>query len=296
MAVGVHQRHRQGCRGGRCECSWEAFVYSGRDGKKIRKTFPRQAAARAWRDDTRVAVRRMLVRAPTSVTLARQRGVVHGRPGRHHPHALGRPLQARGDPRLRDRVPPARQAGARRLRLSQVTRGDIQDLVDSLVAKQAKPSTIVVTVSAVRVIYKRALGRGEVAVNPVVGVQLPAVRGRRSRIAEPANVRACSPRCRSVTGRCGPRRCTPGLRRGELMALRISDIDLARGVIHVRRGWDIKAGEITPKSGRERIVPIAATLREHLERHLLSLSWEDGLVFGVGPDTAFQRDAAVQAR
>ena len=70
MAVGVHQRHRQGCRGGRCECSWEAFVYSGRDGKKIRKTFPSQAAARAWRDDTRVAVRKMLVRAPTSVTLA----------------------------------------------------------------------------------------------------------------------------------------------------------------------------------------------------------------------------------
>ena len=29
-----------------------------------------------------------------------------------------------------------------------------------------------------------------------------------------------------------------GLRRGELKALRREDVDLATGVIHVRRGWD----------------------------------------------------------
>ena len=282
MAVGVHQRHRQGCRGGRCECSWEAFVYSGRDGKKIRKTFPSQAAARAWRDDTRVAVRKMLVRAPTSVTLAQaaqvwfkgaREGTIRTRSGDAYKPAAIRAYEIA----FRLRVKP--KLG--RLRLSQVTRTDIQDLVDSLVAKQAKPSTVVVTVSSIRVIYKRALARGEVAVNPVVGVQVPADRARRSRIADPAE---CARLLAALPQRDQALWATAmysGLRRGELMALRIEDIDLARGVIYVCRGWDIKEGEITPKSGRERTVPIAGALREHLERHLLSLAWEDGLVFGV---------------
>ena len=52
-----------------------------------------------------------------------------------------------------------------------------------------------------------------------------------------------------------------GLRRGEMMALRIEDIDLDQGVIHVRRGWDTLEGEITTKSGRERTVPINQTRR-----------------------------------
>jgi integrase len=61
-----------------------------------------------------------------------------------------------------------------------------------------------------------------------------------------------------------------GLRRGELLALRWEDIDLAAGVIHVRRGWDMCAGEIEPKSrSGKRNVPIPAVLRDHLiERKL----------------------------
>src|SRR5437868_2852223 len=43
-------------------------VYSKRDGKKIRKTFPTRAAALAWRNDA-TAVRRQVMRAPTQTTL-----------------------------------------------------------------------------------------------------------------------------------------------------------------------------------------------------------------------------------
>ncbi len=71
------------------------------------------------------------------------------------------------------------------------------------------------------------------------------------------------------------------------MALRIEDIELDRGVIHVRRGWDILEGEITPKSGRERNVPIAAALHDHLAAHLLALPWKEGLVFGVSATRPF---------
>jgi hypothetical protein len=66
MATGVRQRHGLNCnRKMRCDCPWEASVYSKRDAKKIRKTFPTKAAAVAWRDDSRSAVRKGSMSAPT---------------------------------------------------------------------------------------------------------------------------------------------------------------------------------------------------------------------------------------
>jgi integrase len=61
------------------------------------------------------------------------------------------------------------------------------------------------------------------------------------------------------------------LRRAELTALRWEDVDLAAGVIHVRRGWDHLEGEIEPKSreGRRK-VPVPAPLRDVLLEHRMS--------------------------
>jgi integrase len=78
-----------------------------------------------------------------------------------------------------------------------------------------------------------------------------------------------------------------GLRRSECMALRVEDINLGAGVIHVRRGWDTREGEITPKNGKARKVPIATTLRDYLDEHLLGLGRKDGLVFGVSATSPF---------
>jgi hypothetical protein len=47
-------------------------VYSKRDRKKIRKTFPTHAAAKAWRDDSKMAVRQQTLRVPVSTTCSRQ--------------------------------------------------------------------------------------------------------------------------------------------------------------------------------------------------------------------------------
>jgi integrase len=71
------------------------------------------------------------------------------------------------------------------------------------------------------------------------------------------------------------------------MALRVEDVDLGAGVIHVRRGWNVVAGEIATKSGRDRRVPIAAIPRDYLDEHLLGLAWEDGLVFGAIATSGF---------
>ena len=173
------------------------------------------------------------------------------------------------------------------MRLSDVTRNDVQDLVDKLVVDGWRASTVVVTIASLGVIYKRALIRGEIAVNPVVGLQMPAVRGRRTRIATPDE---CAALLAALPERDRPVWATAmyaGLRRGELMGLRVEDVDLEHGLIHVRRGWDTLEGEITPKSGRERAVPISATLRRTLETHLSKLPWSTGLAFGVNARSTF---------
>ena len=288
MAIGVRQRHGRHCRGGRCDCSWEAFVYSRLDGKKIRKTFRTQTAAREWRAETALAVRKLILRAPTSVTvqsagddwLARAReGLVRTRSGDEYKPATIRAYEAA----LRLRINPA--LGGKRL--SEVTRNDVQDLIDALVAEGHEPPTVGTTVSALRVIYKRALLRGEVAISPITGAQLPAARNRRNRIATPqecARLLAALPqRDRGLWATA----IYAGLRRGELMALRISDIDLQRGVITVSRGWDTLLGEIATKSRRLRVVPVSGALSRELVRHLEMLDWAEGLAFGIGPERPF---------
>ena len=55
-----------------------------------------------------------------------------------------------------------------------------------------------------------------------------------------------------------------GLRRGEAMALRWSDVDLKEGTIHVQRSWDPENGPSDTKNRNRRKVPIVSLLREHL--------------------------------
>jgi integrase len=125
-----------------------------------------------------------------------------------------------------------------------------------------------------------------VSINPTTGLEIPAARGGRDRIAPPeecAQLLSALQRDQALwaTAMYG------GLRRGELMALRIEDVDLGAGVIHVRRGWDVVEGEIATKTGKDRRVPIAAILRDYLDEHLLGLPWQEGLVFGATATSPF---------
>src|SRR5215207_6700495 len=78
MATGIVKRHSADCpakEGGRCTCKagWEASVYSKRDGRKIRKTFAREAEAKSWRADALSALSRGGLRAPKPTTLREAR-------------------------------------------------------------------------------------------------------------------------------------------------------------------------------------------------------------------------------
>jgi integrase len=177
---------------------------------------------------------------------------------------------------------------------------DLQDLADQLLAAGHDPSTIRNTFMGLRALYRRAVARGDIAVNPTAGLQLPAVRGRRDRIAsaiEADELLAVLPEGdRAVWATA----LLAGLRRGELMALDVDHAFDANGVsslIAVERSYDPVAGEfITPKShAGARRVPVTQELRSHLSAHKLHLDRSTGLLFGRTETKPFD-DRALKVR
>ena len=294
--AGIDVRHRTSCAsrtGGKCSCkpAYQASVWSAREQKRLRKTFSTLAAARAWRAEAQTAIRRGTMRAPTAVTVreAGQELVDGMRSGRVRTRSGDRykPSAIRGyEAALRDRIVPA--IGGKRL--GDVQRRDVQKLADDLLAEGRDPSTIRNALMPLRVIYRRAVEDGDVAVNPCTHLRLPAVRGRRERIAAPEEAQrllaALPERDRALWATA----LYAGLRRGELMALRWEDVDLAAGVIRVERSYDDKGRvEIEPKSraGR-RTVPIVGALRDILVDRKAGHDGDTGLVFGTSTEKPFQ--------
>ena len=144
-----------------------------------------------------------------------------------------------------------------------------------------------------RAIYRRALSRLEAFSNPTVGLALPAVRGRRERVARPAEARALLEALSADDRAVWASALYAGLRLGELKALRWCDVDFERGRIRVERSWDPKEGPIDPKSraGRRR-VPLAKPLRAQLAAHRLRRAeGVEALVFGRADGRVFCSEA-----
>lgn len=299
-STGIEIRHARSCRsggGGRCSCapSYRAQVYVKREGRTVRKTFSTREQALEWREQALVAARRGVLRAPSPKKLSEaadewlegaKAGLITNRSGDPY-----KPAAIRGyEKALRLRVLPDLGDA----RLTDVRLLDVQELVDKMRAGRLAPSTIESTINPVRAIYRRAHQRGEVTVNPTRGLDLPAVRSKPRRFASPqeaAALIAALPRCdRAVWATA----FYAGLRRGELRALRVEDVDLAAGVLHIRRGWDDLEGEIAPKTAQGlRKVPIPAVLRDHLDAHALPEEPES-LIFGEGPRTPFNPKALAE--
>jgi integrase len=300
MADGIRRRHSARCSlraGRRCDCGagWEASVFSARDGKKIRRSFPTRAAAKAWRAEALAGLRRGTIRPPTPTTVRQaadalisgmRAGVVRNRSGDlYKPSAIRSYADA-----LRLHVLP--RLGARKL--ADVHRRDVQRLADELLAAGRDPSTIRNALIPLRVIYRQAFADGDVGMNPCSGVRLPAVRGRRQRIV---SAREAGDLLRVLTDEDAVLWALAlygGLRRGELMALRWVDVDLPAGVLRVERAWDPKSRIfVEPKSraGR-RVVPMANVLREALltrkdrARSELVVPGPNGAPFDPGATTA----------
>jgi hypothetical protein len=166
-----HGRRCEARTGGACSCipSFQAQAWSAKDRKPLRKTFKTLGEARRWRQEAQVALRRGRLNTPSRRTVgeageewlvAARRGIVRTRSGDpYKPSAI----RAYGCA-LRSFIGPRR--------LSQLTRNDVQDLVDRLVAEGRAPSTVGNAVLPLRAIYRRASAREEVATNPTLGLAL----------------------------------------------------------------------------------------------------------------------------
>ena len=296
MAAGIVKRHTEGCNaanGGKCGCraGYEAWVYSPRDGRKIRRTFANYAEARSWRADAKRQIDQGVLRAPAQQTLRQaaeawlegaERGEVRNRSGDPY-----KPSTLRGYRHaLEERVLPL--IGGEKL--SAITTSDLQLLVDRWQAEGLPASTLRNIIKPLQAIYRRAKSRGGLAVNPTRDLELPAPRPRGVEIVSPAvaeKLLAALPaqdRCVWATA------LYAGLRYGELRALRWEAVDVAGGTIEVRESWDAKAGRIEPKTRTSRRrVPMPAALREVLlDRRLEDATAAgDELVFGRGEGEPF---------
>lgn len=293
---GVRIRHSRACKsraGAACDCtpSFEASAYATRDGKKVRKSFATVADARQWRTAMLKLSDDGGLRAPSATTFREaadlwleeaSRGAIRTKSGdRYKPSALRGYEQA-----LRLRLLPSLAAH----RLADVTRADLQRLVAGWQEAGLSPSSIRNTINAVRAIYRSAdlLVDGAIPPSPTIGLRLPAVRGRRERIASPDEatrlLRALRPEDRALWAAA----LYAGLRLGELRALDWEHVDLAGGTIRVERSFDPKAGFVEPKSraGRRR-VPVPSVLREALIEHKLLVGRDSGLVFGRSAGSPF---------
>jgi integrase len=273
----THQRTCASRAGAGCDCTPAA-------GGKIYKTFSgkgAKSAAKQWRSDAVPAIRRHELRAPTRVTLreawdswiaAVERGEVLSRFKRpYKPSAL---RTYRAD--MERYVLPA--LGARRL--ADITADDVQALVERLNGQGLSGSKVRNVIVPLQALYRR--NRRQVPIDPTDGdaLDLPEVGGRRDRVAQVAETAALLEALPADIRPIYATAAYAGLRRGELRALRISDVNDV--YLWVERSWDDKAGVIEPKSkaGR-RHVPLPATLRailtEHIERNGRG---GDDLVFG----------------
>jgi integrase len=277
----------------RCNCSpsWEAFVFLKREDRKVRKTFPTQAAAKTWRADALRAAGRGQLRAPTALTVRQAAGeLIDGMRDGSIPTRSGsryKPSAVRSyDEALRLRILPA--LGDRRL--SDVTRADVQDIADRLTGEGLAASTVSNQLDPLRVIYRRAIRRDLVSVDPTKGLELRKPDGRRDRIASPEEARELLDALHESDRAIWATALYAGLRLGELRALRWTDVDLEARVIRVERGWDAKEGEQAGKSAAaRRTVPLIARLAPYVAAHKLATGRDgDALVFGATAELPFE--------
>src|SRR5262245_648863 len=233
--TGIEPRHARSCAAkgwdgtGVCNCTptFQAAVFVVRDGRTIRKTFPTLAAAERWRADARQSVRKGTLTAPTRRTVGEafdvmlagmKNGSVRNRNRKPFKPSAIRSYQAVIESRLRERF------GS--LKLTDLHRNDVQDYAEELVAESLDPSTVRNILMPLRVVFRVAIRRGEIAVNPTHDLELPAVEGVRKRVADPAEAKRLLEALPEQDRALWATAFYAGLRNGELRALRVEDIDL----------------------------------------------------------------------
>jgi integrase len=289
---GLVARHSRSCRsrdGGACNCepSFEAWVYSPRDQRKIRKTFSgkgAKSAAKSWRADAVSALDRGTLARPTRRTVRDVADEWLAGATSDPPIILTKSMAAYKPSALRGYSDDLRLyvlPALGHLRISDLRRSDVQTFIDRLVGVGCSPSKIHNIIVVLKVVCRYAMKNEWITVNPTVGLSVPADTSRRDRVASPGEAAQLLDALPVADRALWATALYAGLRLGELRALRWADVDLATGTIIIERAPDAKGGIVMTKTraGRRR-VPIACALRDHLlETKTRTVTADDDLVF-----------------
>jgi integrase len=266
--------HRRACPArpkdptARCKCSpsYRVQLRDPRTKEMHRKTFGVKAEAIAWRDDMKIALRHGTARphtrktvheAATALLAGMRDGTVLTRSGERYKPSAIRGYEI-GWGHVKDDLG--------HLNLGELARRDVQRVIDYMIAEGVPASTVANRLDLLRVVIRRALRDDELTVSPLVGLEVPRQDNRRERVAWTDEARTLLGALPEPDRPLWATAFYAGLRRGELRALRISDVDLEGGWIHVRRSWDDEEGE--QKGGKSRAavrdVPVFDELRPYL--------------------------------
>jgi integrase len=274
---GIRKRHLSECpsRDGRkCTCGdrlkWDARVWDPRVKKHHNRTFPTEAAAKGWQRDARKEVddggleagaKKRTVREAAEAFIAS----LNDGTALRHDGAAYKPKVSRGyEQALRARIIP--ELG--HLKLADVQREHVKRLIQTMQREGVAASTIRNALMPLRVIFRDAIDSKEVRSNPCERIRLPKVRrSKEIAVTPPAEARKLLAALTEDDDRAiWAGAFWSGLRCGELMALRVEDVDLDELELHVRHGWDEAEGRQAPKSETSvRDVPILAELVPYLK-------------------------------
>ena len=179
-------------------------------------------------------------------------------------------------------------------RISEVRRRDVQELADRLLANGASGSKVRNVITALKVVYRRELEHDDLAVNPTTNVRLPDLDGTRQWDASPEAALQLLDALDDHERVLYATALLAGLRRGELRALRVSDVhgteaDAVERWISVERSWDDREGVVDPKSkAGVRLTILCETLRGVLVEHVRRIGRSgDDLLFGKSASEPF---------
>jgi integrase len=313
LPTGVTRKHRRTCparmdRSVRCRGGCGYQVQAGHRSARQTATFATIEEAVAWKmevDRELAKLGRGRGAAVPTVAVAVEAFLAAARDGKavtrsgtpYRPTTLAgysRELRARIVPRLGER------------RLNQVTRGDVQAVIGELQTQGSPATTVRNVIVPLRALYRYAADHAWVTENPTKAIPIPGVSKRRRRtFADRTQAAALLAALDDGDRALWATAFYAGLRRGELMALRWSDVDVERRVLSVSRSYDRKVGvtHVTKTASGEREVPIPGALLsvliEHQARAVGELVFARGSLAGScrpGRDAAPFTDSALYVR
>lgn len=278
---------------------WQVTV--GRDdrGRQIRRsgTAPTKREAIRAADDLKAAQRKGLLVTPDATTLGQwmdlwlERRKPHVSPGTHEQYTF----------HLKH-IPP----DLRRLRLQDLKRSHVRELVADLTGKELSASTRRKVISHLRAALDEAIEHEVLVINPAQGMRMVATVAERSR--QRRNKALTRPELRAFLRAAEGHTLYPllytlfslGLRRGEALGLRWQDINLNSGEVRVEQQVKLEAnraviGALKTVGSRRRLYAspdLIGLLHEHQRRQqsekaMVGSAWVDtGLVFTTALGTA----------